>query len=302
MGADHPESPQRLAAIEDRLKATGLFDRLTQEEAPKASVEQLQRVHEPDYIRHLLDRRLAADERLHLDPDTFMNRYTADAALRAAGAVVRAVDRVLAGTARSAFCNVRPPGHHAVRDEAMGFCFFNNVAVGARHAVQVHGLQRVAIIDFDVHFGNGTADIFADDAAVMLCSSYQYPLYPLTGPAPGNDHMINVPLAPGSRGVEFREAVAAAWLPALEAFRPKLVFFSAGFDAHVADPLASLQLREEDFAWVTQEVLRVTRRDAGDRAISTLEGGYDLAALGRSAAAHVAVLMDPEKPLTLPHV
>jgi acetoin utilization deacetylase AcuC-like enzyme len=293
MGDWHPESPQRLPAIEDRLKAAGLFDFLLREEAPKASVAQLERVHEPRYVRHILDCRLEEGERRHLDPDTHMTRYTADAALRAAGAVVRAVDRVAAGAARSAFCNVRPPGHHAVRGEAMGFCFFNNVAVGARHAVQAQGVGRVAIIDFDVHFGNGTADIFEDDAAVMLCSSYQYPLYPLTGPAPGNERLINVPLPPGCTGEAFRRAVAA-WFPALEAFRPELVFFSAGFDAHAADPLASLQLHENDFAWVTREVLRRTQASAGHRAVSTLEGGYDLPALGRSAAAHVAVLMNPE--------
>jgi acetoin utilization deacetylase AcuC-like enzyme len=295
MGDWHPESPQRITAIEDRLKAAGLFDFLAREEAPRASLEQLQRVHAPEYIRHILDCRLEADERRHLDPDTSMNRHTVDAALRAAGAAVHAVDRVLAGRARAAFCNVRPPGHHAVRNEAMGFCFFNNVAVGARHAVSVHGVPRVAIIDFDVHFGNGTADIFADDGAVMLCSSYQYPLYPLTGPAPANERLVNVPLAPGSGGAEFRHAVSAAWFPALEAFRPQLVFFSAGFDAHAADPLANLRWREDDYAWITREVLRLTEAHAGNRAISTLEGGYDLSALGRSAAAHVAMLMNPEK-------
>jgi acetoin utilization deacetylase AcuC-like enzyme len=295
MDADHPECPERVTAIEDRLRAAGLFDFLQREEAPRASRDQLERVHDARYVRHILESRLEPGEQRHLDPDTYMNAHTADAALRAAGAVVWAVDRILQGEARAAFCNVRPPGHHAVRGEAMGFCFFNNVAVGARHAIAAHGLERVAIIDFDVHFGNGTADIFEHDASVMLCSSYQYPLYPLAGPAPGNERLINVPLAPGSGGAEFRAAVAAAWFGPLAAFRPELVFFSAGFDAHAADPLASLRLREDDFAWVTREVLRITQASAANRAVSTLEGGYDLNALGRSAAAHVAVLMDPAR-------
>ncbi len=294
MDAEHPECPERITAIEDRLRAAGLFDFLQREVAPRASIEQLTRVHDPRYVAHILESRLSPGEQRHLDPDTYMNAHTADAALRAAGAVVRAVDQVLAGEVRAAFCNVRPPGHHAVRGEAMGFCFFNNAAVGARHAIAAHGLERVAIIDFDVHFGNGTADIFGQDEGVMLCSSYQYPLYPLAGPAPGNARLINVPLAPGSGGTEFRAAVAAAWFGPVAAFRPQLVVFSAGFDAHAADPLASLRLHEDDFAWVTREVLRVTKPSAACRAVSTLEGGYDLSALGRSAAAHIAVLMDPE--------
>lgn len=295
MGTGHPECPQRIGAIERQFEAEGLFGRLRREEAPRADVAQLERVHAAGHVHDILETRLGSGEHRRLDPDTSMNAHTVEAALRAAGAVVHAVNRVMTAHARAAFCNVRPPGHHAVRDRAMGFCFFNNIAVGACHAIRAHGVQRVAIVDFDVHYGNGTADIFLDDNNVMLCSSYQYPLYPLAGPPPANERLINVALPPGCTGKAFREASAAAWFPALAAFQPQLVFFSAGFDAHASDPLASLRLHEDDYAWITREVLRMTQPYAGNRAVSALEGGYDLDALARSATAHVKALMDPSQ-------
>jgi acetoin utilization deacetylase AcuC-like enzyme len=227
---------------------------------------------------------------VHLDPDTAMNPHSLDAALRAAGAAVLATDLVLGKKAQTAFCAVRPPGHHACRARAMGFCIFNNVAVAARHAVEVHGLDRVAIVDFDVHHGNGTADIFENDEHVVMASIFQHPFYPYSGtdnPAP---NMFNVPLAAGSGSRELRKGVEGVWLPALEAFRPELVLFSAGFDAHLEDDMAMLRFTDVDYGWVTQAVADVAQRHAGGRMVSMLEGGYSLSALGRSAVQHIRVL------------
>ena len=292
MGPGHPEQPARVGAIPDELRARGLWDRLEHYEPPRATDEQLARVHPTDYIEQVRARSPASGlERL--DPDTAMCPESLEAALRAAGANVLAVDLVMSGRAKRAFCNVRPPGHHAERARAMGFCIFNNVAVGAAHALDRHGLARIAILDFDVHLGNGTEDIFRDDPRVLICSLYQYPLYPDLDPPSVPGRIVNCPLPPGAGSDEFRSAVVERWLPALEDHAPELLFVSAGFDAHAADPLAELRLASEDYAWVTTEVCAVADRHAGGRVVSTLEGGYDLAALGQAGAAHVAALLPP---------
>ena len=289
MGEHHPESPARIQAIEDQLIASGLMDYLQRHEAPEASNEQLLRVHEESYIDSI-EFSVPKQGIVQLDGDTALNPFSYKAALRAAGAVVLGVDLVMAGKAENAFCNIRPPGHHAERARAMGFCIFNNVAVGAAHALAQHGLQRVAIADFDVHHGNGTENIFHGEPRVMLCSTFQHPFYPYRGAESGNEHIINVPLAAGSGGEEFRDAVTRRWLPALERFRPELLLVSAGFDAHRDDDMAMLQLTEADYAWVTGEIKRIAERHAQCRIVSALEGGYELPALGRSALAHIRAL------------
>lgn len=289
MGSQHPECPARLTAIEDHLLAIGLLQHLVSETAPAASREQLLRVHDGQYIDSII-KASPRDGIVHLDPDTAMNPHTLSAAFHAAGAVVRATDMVIGGDAENAFCNVRPPGHHARRRQAMGFCFFNNVAVGAAHALAAHGLERVAIIDFDVHHGNGTEDIFAGDGRVMMVSTFQHPFYPYSGTEGRSELMVNIPLAAYSGSVEFRKAVEHFWLPALHGFAPRMVFVSAGFDAHRDDDMASLRLVEDDYAWVTRQIMDIADRHAGGRIVSTLEGGYNLPALARSAAAHVRQL------------
>ena len=289
MGAHHPEQPARLSAIEDQFIASGIAEHLARHDAPLATDEQLERVHPRDYVRAIRD--MAPEQgTVHLDPDTAMNRYTLQAALRAAGAGVLATDLVLKGEANAAFCPVRPPGHHACRARAMGFCIFNNVAVAARHAVKAHGLERVAIIDFDVHHGNGTEDIFSDDEHVLMASIFQHPFYPYSGTEDPAPNMHNVPLAAGSGGKELRRAVSEVWLPALAEFEPQLVFFSAGFDAHVEDDMAMLRFVDSDYRWVTEQVADIARRHSKGRMVSLLEGGYALNALGRSAVQHVRVL------------
>ncbi|MDE2147796.1 MAG: histone deacetylase family protein [Burkholderiales bacterium] len=293
MGAGHPECPQRLDAIADHLRATGLDLALDFHEAPPATAEQIERAHSTAYTTEICDllQRLRDEGATRaLDPDTVAGPQTLAAALHAAGAAVAATDEVIAGRAGSAFCAVRPPGHHATRDAAMGFCFFNNVAIAARHALDVHGLQRVAIVDFDVHHGNGTEDIIAGDERVLMCSIFQHPLYPYSGAVPKGPNMVNLPLAPYTRGPAVREAVEAQWLPALEAFRPEMLFVSAGFDAHREDELGQLGLIEADYAWITQRLVEVAERHARGRIVSCLEGGYALGALARSVAAHLRVL------------
>ena len=290
MGAGHPESPDRLAAIEDHLISTGLMEHLVCTVAPEVTREQLLRVHDQNYVESI---EAVAPQKgfVHLDPDTAMNPYSLSAAKYAAGAVVKATDMVISGEVENGFCNVRPPGHHACRRKAMGFCLFNNIAVGVAHAIAVHGLDRVAIVDFDVHHGNGTEDIFSDDPRVLMVSTFQYPLYPYSGvdnPAP---NMVNIPLPGGAGSGEFRAAVTDHWLPALERHRPQLIFVSAGFDAHREDPLAGLELADADYAWVTRELMAVAAKHAQGRIVSTLEGGYSLSALGRSAALHIRELV-----------
>ncbi len=291
MGAGHPESPQRLKAVLAAVEAAGLAAGLDRREAPEATREQLERVHTREHVDFIFE---SAPEKgyAYLDPDTSMNARSLSASLRAAGAVVAATDAVMSGEAKRAFCAVRPPGHHATRERPMGFCLFNNVAIGAAHALAAHGLERVAVLDFDVHHGNGTEDAFHEDARVMLCSTFQHPYYPYSGADSGNDHIINVPLPAMTGGSGFREAVERAWLPALAAYRPQLVFVSAGFDAHRDDPLAYLKLEDEDYRWVTERLVEVAERDAGGRVVSTLEGGYNTEVLGRCVVEHLRVLMD----------
>ncbi len=289
MGAQHPEGPARLRAIEDQLIASGLLPFLQHHDAPLATFEQLARVHAPHYIETV--RSASPTEGLvYLDPDTAMNPFTLNAALRAAGAVVLATELVLDRKVENAFCAIRPPGHHAESARAMGFCLFNNVAVGVAHAIEKYGLNRVAIADFDVHHGNGTEEIFRNDPRVMLCSTFQHPFYPYCGADSGSDHIINVPLPAGTDGAAFRQAVTERWLPALERFQPEMLFVSAGFDAHREDDMGMFKLSESDYAWVTQQIKDVAERHAQGRIVSALEGGYELHALGRSVAAHIKVL------------
>jgi acetoin utilization deacetylase AcuC-like enzyme len=293
MGRGHPECPQRLDAIADHLLATGLDMALQPHDAPLATTDQLARAHSVHYISQLQDFMQtveSAGEHRALDPDTVVAPGTWRAALRAAGAAIAATDDVIAGRAHNAFCAVRPPGHHATRDETMGFCFFNNVAVAARHALDVHGLQRVAIIDFDVHHGNGTEDIIAGDDRVLMASFFQHPLYPGSGAVPKGTNMVNVPIPPYTRGGEVREIIEAMWMPRLDEFRPQMIFISAGFDAHREDDLGQLGLVEADYAWITRRLVDLAERHANGRIVSCLEGGYSLSALARSVAAHLRVL------------
>ncbi|HEY1392340.1 MAG TPA: histone deacetylase family protein [Methylibium sp.] len=293
MGRGHPECPQRLAAIEDHLIATGLDIALTHREAPKVEPGELALAHEQGYVNQLGEFMRAvreSGESRHIDPDTVVCPASWDAALRAAGAAVAATDAVLAGEVENAFCAVRPPGHHATRREAMGFCFFNNVAVAARHALDVRGLQRVAIVDFDVHHGNGTEDIIAGDDRVLMVSFFQHPLYPGCGTEPMGDNMLNLPVPPYTKGMAIRELIEALWLPRLNEFKPQMIFVSAGFDAHREDDLGQLGLVEADYDWITRRIKEVAERHARGRIVSCLEGGYALGALARSVAAHLRVL------------
>lgn len=291
MDAGHPECPARVQAIEDQLIASGLMPFLYHHEVPAATKHQLARVHTDAYIESIFE---ASPQQglIYLDPDTAMNPYSLEAALHAAGATVLAVDLVMSGQAENAFCNIRPPGHHAGPSRSAGFCIFNNVAIAAAHALEHHGLSRVAIADFDVHHGDGTDEIFHNDPRVMLCSSFRHPYYPYLGAENGNEHIINVPLAAGATGEEFRAAVTEYWLPALEQFKPELLLISAGFDAHYEDDMGGLALREADYSWVTERLKDIAGRHAGGRIVSSLEGGYALQALGRSALAHIRVLSD----------
>ncbi|HEY4137472.1 MAG TPA: histone deacetylase family protein [Casimicrobiaceae bacterium] len=290
MGPYHPECPDRLTAIGDRLIAAGIDSYLRHYTAPRATREQIARVHGARYIDEI-ERASPKDGLTFVDPDTALNPHTLDAAFHAAGAVVKAVDLVMTNECATAFCAVRPPGHHAERSRAMGFCLFNNIAIGTAHALAEHGLSRVAIVDFDVHHGNGTEEIFTGDHRVLMVSTFQHPLYPYCGLDNDDPKMINVPLSPGSGGEEFRAAVRDRWLPALDEHRPELIFVSAGFDAHREDPLANLKLVEGDYAWVTRELTQVAAKHASGRIVSSLEGGYSLSALGRSVAEHVRELV-----------
>jgi acetoin utilization deacetylase AcuC-like enzyme len=291
MGSHHPECPDRLSAIQDRLIAAQLDLYLQFHDAPLATTEQLTRVHPLRYIR-TLEMNAPTTGIFHVDPDTAMSPGTWTAALRAAGAGVLAVDLVMKGEAENAFCAVRPPGHHAERAKAMGFCFFNNIAVAAAHAIEQYGLKRVAVIDFDVHHGNGTEDIFANHENVLMVSTFQHPFYPYCGAENPAPNMCNVPLPARTRGDGFREVVSEVWLPRLRDYAPEMVFISAGFDAHYEDDMGNLGLLEADYAWVTEQLLAVARESAQSRVVSMLEGGYALSALARSVATHVKVLAD----------
>lgn len=290
-GYGHPEAPARLAAVLAALEEPE-FARLARREAPLGTGTDIARVHGPAFGASVMAR-VPQQGHAALDADTILSPGSGKAALRAVGAVISAVDAVMRGEAKNAFCAIRPPGHHAEPGHAMGFCLFNSIAIAARHAQAAHGIGRVAIVDFDVHHGNGTQAVAEQDPTLFFASSHQYPLYPGTGSAgeTGLGNVVNVPLRPGTEGGCFRRAFEARILPALDAFAPELVLVSAGFDAHRADPLAGLELEDEDFGWVTARLAEAAGRHARGRLISTLEGGYDLKALAGSAAAHVCALM-----------
>lgn len=289
MGSFHPECPDRLAAINDRLIAAGLDAYLSFYDAPLATREQIVRAHAEHYLEELFDSVPEHGIR-HLDPDTAMNPNTLKAALRSAGAGVLATDLVLKGEIENAFCAVRPPGHHAERARAMGFCFLNNVAIAACHALDAHGLERIAIVDFDVHHGNGTEDIFRNDPRALMVSIFQHPFYPYSGSGPKAGNMVNVPVPAGTRGDAFRQIVAEVWLPELRRHQPQMIFVSAGFDAHYEDDMASCGLVESDYVWATEQIKLIAEECGHSRIVSILEGGYALSALSRSAVSHIKTL------------
>ncbi|MDD5175797.1 MAG: histone deacetylase family protein [Sterolibacterium sp.] len=291
MGAHHPECPDRLGAINDRLISSGIDLHLAYYDAPLATREQLLRAHPSKHIE-FIEQSAPKHGIVHVDPDTAMNSGTWNAALRSAGAGVLATDLVMQGAVSTAFCAVRPPGHHAERTKPMGFCFFNNVAIAALHGIEAWGLERVAIVDFDVHHGNGTEDIFSGNDKVLMVSTFQHPFYPFCGTDHPAANMLNIPLPAGTRGDAFRQVVSDIWLPRLYAFAPQLIYISAGFDAHYEDDMASLGLVESDYSWVTQQIMEVAASSAQGRIVSMLEGGYALSAMARSVAAHIKVLAD----------
>ena len=289
-GEGHPENVRRLTAIEDRLIAAGLFDVLRYIDAPEVTENQLLRVHEQGYLETLLS--MVPDSGYaHLDADTVISPDSLNAARRAAGAVVAAVDHIISGEMDSAFCCVRPPGHHAESDRALGFCLYNNIAVGAAHALEEHGLNKVAIVDFDVHQGNGTEEIFKHDQRVLFCSTFQHPFYPFTPLLANTENRVNVPLEATAKSEEFRASVSDHWLPALEKFQPDIIFISAGFDAHRDDDMSHVSLTDADFRWVTEQVVQVAGNSASDRIVSALEGGYELHSLARCVEMHIRALM-----------
>lgn len=300
MGAGHPECPERLDAIENRLLISGVADALDRREAPQAPIADIELAHGRMYVAALrgltdgLREEIDAGGPTHaqIDPDTSLNVHTWDAALSAAGAAIAATDAVMAGELANAFCAVRPPGHHACRDKAMGFCFFNNVAVAARYALERHGLKRVAIVDFDVHHGNGTEDIVAGDQRILMVSFFQHPFYPEGGVRSQASNLVNVPVPAYTKGPQVRELIEHHWLPRLHAYQPEMIFISAGFDAHREDDLGQMGLVEADFAWITQRIKDVAQRYAQGRIVSCLEGGYTLDALASCVEAHIRVLAD----------
>jgi acetoin utilization deacetylase AcuC-like enzyme len=300
MGSGHPECPQRLDAIQDRLLISGVSLGLTPMQAAPAALSDIELAHDRMHVAALrgLSDRLREDlmaggpEHLQVDPDTSLNLHTWEAALHSAGAAIAATDAVIDGELENAFCATRPPGHHATRQQAMGFCFFNNVAIAAKHALDRHGLKRVAVVDFDVHHGNGTEDILAGDDRALMVSFFQHPFYPYNGAENPAANMVNVPVPAYTRGMEIRELVETFWIPRLEAHRPELIFISAGFDAHREDDMGQLGLTEADYSWITWRIREVAKRHSGGRIVSCLEGGYNLSALARSVEAHLRALAD----------
>lgn len=288
-GPDHPECAARIAAISDRLLASGLSNVLMNFDAPEVALDDVLRVHDAAYV-DALSANVPVSGLRRLDPDTVIGSRSLHAARRAAGAVVAAVDLVSSGEVDNAFCAVRPPGHHAERDKAMGFCLLNNIAVGAARALAVHGFRRIAVLDFDVHHGNGTEDIFADDDRVLFCSSFQHPFYPYTPLREDAANRVSVPLEAGAGSAEFRAAVEDRWLPALRRFEPEFVLVSAGFDAHVADDMSHVNLTDADYEWVSEKIVEVAAATAGGRIVSALEGGYELHSLARCVEIHLRVL------------
>lgn len=292
MGSAHPEHPQRLRAIEDMLQMQQIMPFLHYEDAPEARAKDLLRVHTKRHLNYLKQHAPdKAQPKFAIDPDTCMNEFTLDAAYRAAGAGLRAVDLVMQGKVDNAFCAVRPPGHHAERDSASGFCFFNNIAVAAAYALEDYHLFRIAIVDCDVHHGNGTDNIFSGDPRVLICSSYEHPLYPYMGGPSVPGHIINSPLPRGASGKEFRQAVEQHWLPALRAFSPDMLFISMGLDAHWEDDMADLHFNESDYLWFTQTMVKLADECCQGRIVSMLEGGYAYGALARSVTQHIRALM-----------
>jgi len=294
MGPGHPECPARLGAINEHMRSSGMLDELRCLEAPLANADDLKRVHRSAYV-DLIFENAPTEGYAQLDPDTAMNPHSLSAARRAAGAGLAAVDEVMAGRSVNAFCAVRPCGHHATQTRSMGFCIFNNIGVAAAYALEKKGLERVAIIDFDVHHGNGTEDMFSPPQwqdRVLMASFFQHPFYPYSGTTNPAPNMINVPLAEGSDGAAAKKAIEAQWLPALEKFKPEMIFISAGFDAHREDLLGGMALVETDYAWITRELMALAERHSQKRIVSMLEGGYNLSALGRSAVAHVKALAE----------
>ena len=289
-GEDHPESALRLSAIEDKFIETGLWDFVRSVDAAEVTEAQLLRVHTAGHIENM-HRMMPVQGLTRLDQDTVISPGTMQAAKRAAGAVVTAVDRIMAGEFNNAFCGVRPPGHHAESNRALGFCLFNNIAVGAAHALEEYGLKKIAILDFDVHQGNGTEDIFIGDERVLYCSIFQHPFYPFTPPPENNERVVSIPLDAMAKSEEFRAAVTDHWLPALERFQPEMIFISAGFDAHRDDEMSYVSLTDADFRWVTEQIVQQADKFASGRVISVLEGGYEVTSLARCVETHMRVLM-----------
>jgi len=290
-GSAHPESAQRLSAIEDSFIEHRLWDFLKSYDAPEVTREQLLRVHTPRHLENI-EAMLPQTGYARLDQDTVISPGSLRAARRAAGAVIKAVDLLMDGTLDSAFCGVRPPGHHAESDRVLGFCLYNNIAVGAAYAMEVHGLEKIAILDFDVHQGNGTEDIFIGDDRVLYCSIFQHPFFPFTSPPENSERVVSVPLDATAKSAQFRLAIHDKWLPALELFKPEMIFVSAGFDAHQDDEMSHVSLTDGDFRWVAEQIVKVAGRHASNRVISVLEGGYEVHSLARCVETHIRVLMD----------
>jgi acetoin utilization deacetylase AcuC-like enzyme len=290
-GVEHPENAARLQAIDDRLMAAQLYDFLRHYDAPEVTREQLLRCHDAAYLDQV-EKLMPQSGYAYLDPDTVVSAQSLQAARRAAGAVVKGVDLIMRDDLSNAFCNVRPPGHHAEKMRTMGFCIYGNASIGAAHAMEAYGLERVAILDFDVHHGNGSEDIFRDDRRVIVCSTFQHPFYPYTAIEESPDHIICAPLEATAKGAEFRQAVTDHWLPTLHHFKPQMIFVSAGFDAHIEDDISGVSLTEADYRWVTEQIKAVADLYAQGRIVSVLEGGYEPHALARSVEAHLRVLMD----------
>jgi acetoin utilization deacetylase AcuC-like enzyme len=291
MGGYHPESPERLQAIEDQLILSRIDQFLHRIEPPLASEKDLALVHSPEHIQFVKSHQ-PQEGYFEVDGDTSMNPHTWQAALRSAGGAIAAVDAVMSGEVTNAFCSLRPPGHHAEPSRVMGFCFFNNIAIAAKHAIEHYGLKRIAIVDFDVHHGNGTELAFANDPRVLMCSFFQHPFYPYSGSDNVLPNMVNIPVAAYTKGMDIRELVEFAWLPKLRQFKPEFIFISAGFDAHREDDMGQLGLVEADYAWITRQVMDVAKEFSKERIVSCLEGGYNLSALARSVVAHLKELAE----------
>jgi len=289
-GEDHPENAMRLSAIEDRLLSSRISDFVRYLDAPEVTREQLLRVHTAEYL-DMIEAVIPRQGYARLDPDTVISPNSLQAARRAAGSVILAVDQLMSGQIGNAFCSVRPPGHHAEHDRALGFCIYSNIAIGVKHALEKHGLKKVAVVDFDVHQGNGTEDILIGDDRVLYCSTFQHPFFPYTPLPENNDRVISIPLDASAASTEFRAAVTDHWLPALEQFQPEMIFVSAGFDAHRDDDMSYISLTDADFRWVSEEIVRIAGISASGRVVSALEGGYEIHSLARCVEAHIRVLM-----------